>query len=225
MHLQALQVLKKTAIAAAAMLACASAQAQTSVYTFGTQISSLWSASFQPGATFATLSVTTTDSMHYVFDLETSPFFNAIFGTPNATIHRLVFNTNNVDPLASSVHLASGAWGVDHIYYTPTNTELGGVSFDFMEGWGNASVSPGSLLTSGERVVWETTFANATSFVTPPFALKVWGLGPTASQHAWYIPNVSPIPEPETYAMMLAGLGILGFVARRRKLKVEQAAA
>ncbi len=25
------------------------------------------------------------------------------------------------------------------------------------------------------------------------------------------------VPEPETYAMMLAGLGVLGFVARRRK--------
>ena len=25
------------------------------------------------------------------------------------------------------------------------------------------------------------------------------------------------IPEPETYAMLLAGLGLLGFIARRRK--------
>ena len=29
--------------------------------------------------------------------------------------------------------------------------------------------------------------------------------------------QVSPIPEPETYAMLLAGLGLLAFVARRRK--------
>ena len=28
---------------------------------------------------------------------------------------------------------------------------------------------------------------------------------------------VTPVPEPETYAMMLAGLGILGFLARRKK--------
>lgn len=31
--------------------------------------------------------------------------------------------------------------------------------------------------------------------------------------------HVGAIPEPETYAMMLAGLGVLGLVARRRKVK------
>lgn len=29
--------------------------------------------------------------------------------------------------------------------------------------------------------------------------------------------TIAPVPEPETYAMMLAGLGLLGFFARRRK--------
>jgi hypothetical protein len=32
----------------------------------------------------------------------------------------------------------------------------------------------------------------------------------------------TPIPEPETYAMMLAGLGMLGFTAKRRKLAVKK---
>ncbi|MFM2057202.1 MAG: hypothetical protein RLY71_1587 [Pseudomonadota bacterium] len=31
--------------------------------------------------------------------------------------------------------------------------------------------------------------------------------------------TVTAVPEPETYAMMLAGLGALGFVGRRRKAK------
>ena len=29
-------------------------------------------------------------------------------------------------------------------------------------------------------------------------------------------PCVSPVPEPQTYAMMLAGLGLIGFSARRK---------
>jgi len=36
---------------------------------------------------------------------------------------------------------------------------------------------------------------------------------------AWNLDSVSvtPVPEPSTYALMLAGLGVVGFVARRRK--------
>ena len=30
---------------------------------------------------------------------------------------------------------------------------------------------------------------------------------------------LTPVPEPETYAMFLAGLGLMGFIARRRNLK------
>ena len=33
----------------------------------------------------------------------------------------------------------------------------------------------------------------------------------------YLLADVNPIPEPETYAMLLAGLGLMGFVARRRK--------
>ncbi|SFH44596.1 PEP-CTERM protein-sorting domain-containing protein/MYXO-CTERM domain-containing protein [Nitrosospira sp. Nsp14] len=29
--------------------------------------------------------------------------------------------------------------------------------------------------------------------------------------------GVSVIPEPETYSMLLAGLGLLGFIARRHR--------
>ena len=31
--------------------------------------------------------------------------------------------------------------------------------------------------------------------------------------------NVAPVPEPQTYALLLAGLGVIGFVARRRQAR------
>ena len=34
--------------------------------------------------------------------------------------------------------------------------------------------------------------------------------------------NTAPVPEPETYAMMLAGLGLLGFVGKRRMKSSRQ---
>jgi len=34
---------------------------------------------------------------------------------------------------------------------------------------------------------------------------------------SFFLVNTNAIPEPETYAMMLVGFGLLGFVARRRK--------
>lgn len=38
----------------------------------------------------------------------------------------------------------------------------------------------------------------------------------SGASHA-FLMSVTAVPEPETYGMMLAGLGMLGFMARRRK--------
>jgi hypothetical protein len=34
-----------------------------------------------------------------------------------------------------------------------------------------------------------------------------------------FVRNVTPVPEPETYAMLLAGLGLIGAAVKRRKAK------
>ena len=42
------------------------------------------------------------------------------------------------------------------------------------------------------------------------------------NDHGYFDVHVAAVPEPETYAMMMAGLGLMGFIARRKK---NQAAA
>jgi len=44
----------------------------------------------------------------------------------------------------------------------------------------------------------------------------IW-TGASDGAESFFIVGTPAIPEPETYAMMLAGLGLLGFVARRRR--------
>jgi len=69
------------------------------------------------------------------------------------------------------------------------------------------------------------------AFITGPNGVGMTDLNSLVSQlggvvltHAQGINNhgqvaaISAIPEPETYAMLLAGLGLLGFIARRRKI-------
>jgi len=55
---------------------------------------------------------------------------------------------------------------------------------------------------SGTRLALESTI---TDFAGGPESFLVYNLG------------VPPIPEPETYALMLAGLGAVGFMAKRRR--------
>lgn len=74
-------------------------------------------------------------------------------------------------------------------------------------------VGPNSGVTVKTQVL-----AGGASLAPGMYELKVIGASITGAT-ASYGGNIvaTPVPEPETYVMFLAGLGALGFLARRRK--------
>jgi hypothetical protein len=73
---------------------------------------------------------------------------------------------------------------------------------------------------------WSSFTTNASYFVagvnTITFDVTNWHKligNPTGLRVEFDASNITAVPEAETYAMMLAGLGMLGFAARRRQAK------
>jgi PEP-CTERM motif-containing protein len=86
-----------------------------------------------------------------------------------------------------------------YVYNGPTNIATG---INNGNGWGDWTLGTVSLLGLPTDTLIQFH--------------AVWS-GASDGAESFFIVSTPAIPEPETYAMMLAGLSLLGFVARRRR--------
>jgi hypothetical protein len=95
-----------------------------------------------------------------------------------------------------------------------TGLDITGVSL--YNAAGDALVSAGHSLQTGSIDVWTVSTNN---LAAGNYYLQVSGnlVSDQAASFGGAVAMAAPVPEPETYGMMLAGLGVLGFLARRRK--------
>lgn len=85
-------------------------------------------------------------------------------------------------------------------------------------------VTSGTSGAVGTAQLWLNSLAKTNSQYAAQFLMvqNTTSTGHGIAQHVVYFTPASPVPEPKTYAMLLAGLGLLGFIANRGKKKHQQ---
>ncbi len=97
-------------------------------------------------------------------------------------------------------------------------TGSGALSFSLVE---LVDLTTSSIVQNGVISGVGNSIANIFDFMLPNnshnYAFVVNGTVSTGTASYGGSANISVVPEPKTYAMLLAGLGLLAFTARRRK--------
>ena len=146
--------------------------------------------------------------------------FDAVVADPNAKLSFSLNLFNTVDGYSGPYIdvfslLINGSQAFQGIYQGPGG-QSGESSYDFGAG-SSVAVSGGNVMVSGLSFnLKEGT--NTFSFVYSPVGGSNGG-GQSIGDESWSLGSASitaAVPEPETYAMFLAGLGLMGAAARRR---------
>jgi hypothetical protein len=154
-------------------------------------------------------------------------FTTAYAGTINGvTTPDITLAAHSPNPLKYSAHFGNDPVGVfsDVFTFTPAITSGSKVSGAFV----NMDLDGGGVINFGGATLNGVAFTQTgvdrwslASTLIPPgiLTLTIWG---TVTDGGSYGGNLNvlmaaPVPEPETYAMLLGGLALMGVVARRRK--------
>jgi hypothetical protein len=128
-------------------------------------------------------------------------------------------HTPTATPSGATQTLASGALINGNVVTTPANGNTAFVpSAAATLSFAAASGKEGFFLPNPFYSMAFTAFTNAVSTVEP-YGTGGPGSGFLINNGGGNLNFAAPIPEPGTYTLMVAGLGVIAFVARRRKIR------
>jgi hypothetical protein len=142
-------------------------------------------------------------------------FASASSGTTFWDDYIFTIPNGSANSVTSSINLDSilGLTNLRARLYTGSTHETGAVApGTLLDNWGTTvNFSPTVGIT--------TVVLNPISLLAGTYTLQIKGTvaGSSGGSYAGVLNIAQPIPEPESYAMLIAGLGLMGFMARRRK--------
>lgn len=143
---------------------------------------------------------------------------------------------NSTDPDPDQIPVAAGSFSDEYLFSVDVASNYGSANTSISLSGGAAFSSLNSELFVKVDSLWSSLASNTgvnvfgtwltsltySELSADPTQYKLVISGGKSSGVAAYGGNltvapVTPVPEPEIYAMMAAGLGLMGFVARRRQ--------
>jgi hypothetical protein len=105
---------------------------------------------------------------------------------------------------------------------TTLTLDLSGFTGEWNDVSFNGAPDSGTLMTSASLIGNGVYFYTAdwTHLVTASDGVPALYYGTIFDLHLEGVATLAPVPEAETYAMMLAGLGLVGFMAHRRRKSI-----
>lgn len=209
-------------VALSAFLLCAATSAQAAITTYTSQASYLGAVGNTGVDTFNDLDIDeyagplTRTAGSYGYTVSAAPNSPALWGASDDGSDIWLTGGNRLDLLtfAPSTPVA----GVGGFFF---GSDLFGFSTPASYLTLSATDSTGATITYRLEAPEQNSFvgfvstASLVSFsVTAVDQAGVWA---TVNDLHLSAAAVAPVPEPETYAMMVAGLGLLGFLARRKR--------
>lgn len=146
-------------------------------------------------------------------------FYTFVLNPGVSVVASVTVSNDNALPGLPSTHVSNGSYG---LFLDPNASVSGGTGLDGDEVqyplFGAFCTGSGTCAFNGQT----GSTINATITLGGSYFYAVGGVADGTGGGVYTITSAAvtlPVPEPETYALLLAGLGAVGFAARRKQAR------